>query len=433
MRLHGSLPSPVSHPSYAACRDQSAGIERLGVGSTHSPRFDSGATAPDPGNKLLIGKIRHLVREKGRITFAEFMEMALYDPEHGYYTSGHDRVGPRGDYLTSPAMHPVFGAMAGRWLAGNWAELGSPETFHIVEMGAGKGLLCASILSYLRDFLPELYSAAHYLVVEKSDPHPRETIARLCGPVTEELSHKLHVLSSLSELPDAGIIGCFLSNELADSFPVHLVTVAEGRLKEIYVTIDGDEFTEEIAEPSTPGIPRYFERLGIRLPEGYRTEVNLRAPDWTREVGAKLAKGFALTIDYGYRAEEYYSPERRGGTLVCYYRHAYSEHPYVRVGRQDITAHVDFTSLMDAGRAAGLETVFYTTQREFLLEQGIENWLRQMEKSDIPAQQKRSERRAVLALLDPRGMGRFRVLGQKKEMQRKAGFHRRLSTDSQLA
>ena len=349
--------------------------------------------APDPGNPNLIARIRSRIREKGRITFAEFMSMVLYDPDHGYYTSEREIIGTSGDFLTSPAMHPAFGAMVARWLAARWHEMGSPDPFCVVEMGAGKGLLAAGILAYMRESIPDIYTALRYLIIEKGR---KWTADERLSAVAED---KIEVFDSLAHIDADSIVGCFISNELIDAFPVHQVTVEGGRLRELYVTAEDGKFVEETGDPSTPEIPAYFERLCIVLPDGYRTEVNLRAPDWMREVGSKLHGGYVLTIDYGYTAEEYYSPKRRRGTLLCYYRHTYSEDPYVRVGLQDITAHVDFTSLINAGREAGLEPVKLTTQREFLLEQGI---------------QERFKGRAVMSLLDPQGMGGFKVLVQRR-------------------
>jgi SAM-dependent MidA family methyltransferase len=336
---------------------------------------------PDPGNDDLIAKIRQRIRMDGRITFAAFMEMALYDPEYGYYTCGRETVGTSGDFLTSPMMHHSFGQTIARWLEFAWRELGTPGNFDIVEMGAGKGLLRTVILDYLAENASDVRNAARYRIIEKSRSEPP---------------------ASLSAIPDASITGCLFSNELVDALPVHLVTVEGGRLQEIFVSARGDRFIEEIDEPSTPDIPEYFDRLEIKLPEEYRTEVNLNALGWMNEVGSKLARGFVITIDYGYTADQYYSPDRRRGTLLCYYRHTWSEDPYARIGRQDITAHVDFTSLMHAGAASGLVATELTTQRDFLIQNGIRE---QIAGSD--------GRRAIMALIDPRGMGGFRVLVQQ--------------------
>lgn len=360
-------------------------------------------TPPRPGNERLIERIRERIREAGRITFAEFMEAALYDPDGGYYTSGREIIGTGGDYLTSPAMHPAFGAMIARWLDARRREMGEPDPFDIVEMGAGKGLLCAAILAHASEYLPDLYASARYRIIEQTDLR-RTADPRLQGLGIED---QISYAESLDSLPDDSVRGCFISNELVDAFPVHLVRVVDGELREIHVTWRDGGFVEVVGEPSTPEIHAYFDRLGISLPDGYTTEVNLRAFDWMRQVGRKLRSGFVLTIDYGYTAQEYYSPERSRGTLLCYYRHTYCEDPYIRVGEQDITAHVDFTSLIESGREVGLAPVEFTTQREFLIAQGVQSWV--AEHTRAPR-----ERRVIASLLDPEGMGGFRVLIQRR-------------------
>lgn len=356
-------------------------------------KFVGKVCAPDPGNPLLIDKIRGKIQAEGKITFSEFMEMALYDPEFGYYTSGRETVGTSGDFLTSPSMHPLFGAAIARWLCARWKDLGSPEGFEVVEMGAGKGFLCASVLSHISEKMGDFYKALNYRIVEAST----------FRPAFEGLEKEVNVAGSLEEIPDNSVNGCFISNELVDAFPVHLVTIEDGQLREIYVSVEDDRFVEVVGEPSTPEIVEYFRHADVVLPEGYRTEVNLKALQWMGRVARKLREGFVLTIDYGYTSEAYYSPERARGTLLCYYRHSCFEDPYMRVGRQDITAHAEWSGLIDAGKNAGLEMEAFTSQREFLIGLGIESLV------ESPG-----SRRAAMALLDKHGMGGFHVLVQKK-------------------
>jgi SAM-dependent MidA family methyltransferase len=356
-----------------------------------------GGGKADLGDEILIEKIRERIRAKGRITFAEFMETALYDPERGYYTSGRTTVGTTGDFLTSPSMHPAFGGTIAAWIRSRWTAMNSPESFDVIELGAGKGCLCASILSRIRDEMPDLYSSLKYRIVESSE---------FC-PDFDLPEDKVCTVESLEEIPDSSVTGCFISNELIDAFPVHLVTTENESLREIYVVCRGEEFAEEADEPSTPEIQRYFDRLGISLPNGYRTEVNLQALDWMRCVSRKLREGFVLTVDYGYLADAYYDPKRRRGTLLCYYRHSCSEDFYHRIGRQDITAHVEWSSLIGAGAEVGLKIADLTTQGEFLTAFGIRSLLRSP-----------SDRRIAQVLLDPAGMGGFGVLIQERTAAR---------------
>lgn len=359
-------------------------------------------TPEDAGVPELVTRIKDRIRQYGCITFAEYMNMALYDPDYGYYTSGRKTVGTDGDFITSASLGPAFGAMVAEWIAGRYAEMGCPDGFEVVEIGAGKGLLCASIMVHLRDSHGTLYDSIKYRIIEA--PILRDAPAPFGKPLTEEFPGKILMSDSLDDLADGSIIGCIISNELPDAFPVHLVSTADGTLNEIYITLDDDMFTEVVGELSSPAIAGYFQDLGINLPDGYRTEANMEAVDWIRKTAGKLNKGFILTIDYGYIAEEYYSPKRMTGTLVCYHRHTYNENPYTRIGLQDITAHIDFLSLMNAGSSAGFSVFAFTSQREFLISQGMHAYLRANP----------SQRRVAQALMDPDGLGGFKVLIQRK-------------------
>ncbi|HEY3298713.1 MAG TPA: SAM-dependent methyltransferase, partial [Armatimonadota bacterium] len=236
------------------------------------------ANTTEPGNEQLIERIRKRIQSAGHITFAEFMEAALYDPDYGYYTTGRETVGVGGDFVTSPIMHPAFGMTIAHWLESQWQEMGSPKTFDVVEMGAGKGVLSAVILHYFSERNPELLKAVRYRIVEKRSQ--------------AEISPQVEILDDPANIQDASINGCVFSNELIDAFPVHLVTVEGGRLREIFVSEKDGRFIEIAGEPSTPKIRRYFERLGIvELPEEYRTEVNLKALEWIKQMSLKLVKG----------------------------------------------------------------------------------------------------------------------------------------------
>jgi SAM-dependent MidA family methyltransferase len=215
--------------------------------------------------------------------------------------------------------------------------------------------------------------------------------------------------------------GAFLSNELVDSFPHHQVVMAEGGLQEVFVTHFQGRFREVLLPPSTPELGRYFERLGITLPAGYRTEVNLAALAWMRRVGAALRRGHVLTIDYGYAADVYYQPDRKRGTFLCHHEHKLSEDPYVRVGLQDLTAHVDFSSLARAGREAGLEPVGFTDQGHFLVGLGIAGWMEQVLEGAGGDPERADEFAAMRRLMDPQGMGKtFKVLVQEKGVPSRA-------------
>lgn len=361
-----------------------------------------------------------------RLTFAEYMECVLYHPQQGYYTA-HVQLGPQGDFVTAPHITADFGELLATQCLAIWQSLGQPASFTWVEMGAGEGILARDMLRSLQQQAPTCCAALDYCIVELSahlrDRQRRtlESLGSLAGCVRWQ---------ALTDLPENSIIGCFFANELVDAFPVHQVIVQGGQLWEIYVAIaPGDpaaepRLQEVIAELSTPALRTYFERLGINLlsgqyPNGYRTEVNLAALDWLAMVASRLARGYVLTIDYGYPASRYYNPRRLQGTLQCYYQQRHHNDPYVYIGHQDITAHVDFTTLQLWGEVQGLTPIGFTQQGPYLMALGLGDRLSALASHQDyltgPALQALLERRQALHdLINPLGVGGFGVLLQAK-------------------
>jgi SAM-dependent MidA family methyltransferase len=282
-------------------------------------------------------------------------------------------------------------------------------------------LLALDILRWLRAQRPEAFEAARYCIIEVSASlreRQRETLAGLTADGAAAQTEWIDAL------PDA-IEGCVLSNELLDSFPVHRVINRAGELRELYVTHDGDGFAETEGPVSTDRIASYFDALGLLPGDGCAAEVNLQAVDWIRDVARSLRRGYALAFDYGYEGGELYAPWRRDGTLLCFYRHNASNDPYARVGKQDITSHVDFTTLTREGEAAGLETAGFTTQARFLSALGIGEAVGGVaQESPAALEEYYARRRAVQELIDQAGLGRIRVLAQRKDAPKDelAGF-----------
>ena len=356
------------------------------------------------GNSALIAAIRREIeRGGGRITFARFMELALYHPQYGYYTSGRERIGKAGDYFTSVSVGPLFGKLLAKQFLKWRDELGNPPEFEVVEFGGHRGQLKEDVLATAPDL--------RYRVIEVAD-----------------------------QLPDS-IIGCVFSNEFLDALPVHRVRVEpafaeatadkRGAWSEVYVATTGGAgvpacgsltstgtetcasgFNEVPGPLSTPRLADFLAGLPVHLMEGYQTEVNLRALDWLEAIAHRLKRGFVLTIDYGYEREDYFSPQHRNGTLLCYHRHTKNDNPYQHIGEQDITAHVEFTSLIEHGKKFGLEPVLFTDQAHFLLQIGEPEIAEIVERT---AGQISKERQAIHQLLHPELMGRtFKVLVQRK-------------------
>lgn len=360
--------------------------------------------------------LHHIISERinklGRITFAEFMSACLYEPGCGYYTSPGRKVGAEGDFYTSITVHAAFGRVVAREVAQMWRSMGGPTDFSLVECGAGNGRLACDIMDFLAAREPELYNCLRLVLVEQEPS--------LESAQSEMLAAHRDRLSWLS--PDEfssgrfTFSGCLYSNELIDALPVHRVVMTAGGVREIYVTLKNGEFAEETGAPSTPEIEKYLERVAVTLHPGQLAEVNLNAPKWLASAATALQRGFILTIDYGHPAQELYSPNRKLGTLLCYYRHQTEENPYLRPGQQDITSHVDFTTMMISGEEFGLQSVWFGEQYRFLLSAGIIEEIEEIERSDISDEEKLRLRLTLKKLILPDGgMGdTFKVLIQSR-------------------
>ncbi|MDP7578723.1 MAG: SAM-dependent methyltransferase [SAR202 cluster bacterium] len=344
--------------------------------------------------------IRSRIDHKGAITFAEFMELALYHPKGGYYAHGH-AFGENGDYFTSPSAHPAFGALIAIQLREMWRALDQPTQFYAIEIGAGNGILAADIIEYSRASLGDFGNALIYTIIDRFLPK------------TPKNSQDAYRITSNS-LPLRGIAGCFLSNELLDSFPVHLFEVKNGSLLEIHVTISNGKLVTSLREPSTHLIEDRVRPYLANMPDGYRGEVNTGIGQWMHGTAGALDRGFVLTIDYGYEASNLYSPHRRRGSLQTYYRHVHLDDPLKRVGRQDITSHVDFSNVIEEGNANGMELIGMFTQTDFLHRLGFNNLLTELRRQTIPESEKFANLFAVRELTKSGGLGDFKVLIQGK-------------------
>jgi len=362
----------------------------------------------DIGHPELVAKLVARIKRDGPLSFADFMESALYDPECGYYMTQGPRIGREGDYYTSLDVHPVFARLIGRQVAQAADTIASNGDFTIVEVGAGKGLLAGYLLDSYRREKAAFLSRIRYILVERS-PAMIAAQQNHLRPLLEA-GVRITWAPDLRAFPAASVTGMILSNELVDAFPVHCVVMRPLGLREIYVGWADGKFIEIEAPPFAPTLQEYFDCVGVSLEIGQRAEVNLPALEWMRQAGTILRRGLVLTIDYGHSATDLYAPARKAGTLLCYHRHQVSDSPYVRVGRQDMTAHVDFTSLALAGRDAGLEVTGFTNQLHFLMGLGIESAFEGVDPES-------PESVAMRNLLKPDGMGTtYKVLIQHKGM-----------------
>lgn len=349
-------------------------------------------------------EIRSRIARRGRISFAEFMETALYHPKGGYYT-GPSPLGAEGDYFTSPAAHPAFGALIALQLLRMWEMLGSPSQFFAVEMGAGAGLLARDLLRAASSMMATFRRALRYLALER--------YAGVESLTTAPCNIQRVVADRVPLKP---LVGCFISNELVDSFPVHRFQIRGGSVYEVYVAAGRDgQFVEILGEPSSPLLAQRLERLPPSLPEGFQGEVSLNVGPWMRDVAAALERGFVVTIDYGHEAGEMHGPQGAGGGLRTYYRHAPGGSPYRRIGAQDITAPVDFTLVASEGEAVGLRPVALLTQSRFLRDLGFDAMMRRLRALDLGQRERDANMMAMRELVKPDGLGGFKVLIQEKD------------------
>ena len=352
--------------------------------------------------QTLEARLRDEIRRRGPIPFADFMRVVLYDPDEGYYSSLDERIGPGGDFYTAPATHPAFGALLALQLERCWELLGRPQSFTIVEEGGGKGRLAEDIFDYVQYLAADFSKAIDYRIVELGRN----------GRVTPSQDDGTEVAISWDSdaPPDEIEAGVIISNELYDAMPRHRVIQQGPTLYELLVDATDAGFIETVAEPSTSELAERLGQLDVTLPNGSKAEIDLGGTAHLKESASRLGRGFVFTIDYGYPAATLYDGSRREGTLLCYHHHTSSTNPYIRLGRQDITAHVDFTSLAWAGEEAGLRTEGLLTQQRYLKKLGSQAFIDALRELDLPPQDVLANRMAILELTKPSGFGGFGVL-----------------------
>ena len=345
----------------------------------------------DPGNPDLVDFIREKIRREGPVTFAWFMEQALYHPQWGYYSSGRCQIGRRGDYFTNVSVGPLFGKMVAAQFGEMWKALGRPDGFTIVEQGAHDGQFAHDVLTATRD----LPANIRYAVIE---PFP---ILRARQEETlSEFSDKVTWWESLDQLPE--FTGVHFSNELLDSMPVRLISHdGEWRERMVAETENGFQFV------TRPIDDEQLRRRLVHLPEAdpYETEMNLAALDWVDRVATKLERGFILAVDYGFSRTEFNAPERTTGTLQCRANHRPVGSPLIEIGNTDITTHVDWTSIAERAEDCGLTVLGFTDQHHFM------TGMLTVREPDA------EERRALQTLMHPEFLGtRFQYLALSRNV-----------------
>jgi SAM-dependent MidA family methyltransferase len=372
-------------------------------------RFELGLRRDEPTGPLatdsepaLIERIRAEIATSGPPTFARFMAIALYDPEHGYYRTAADRPSRSGDFLTAPELHPIFGAAIARQVDEVWQRLDRTDPFVMREYGAGSGTLALRILDGLRADASGLAEVLRYEPVEINVARRSEILERLGAIVRTETT-----------TGSTRFRGVVLANEFLDALPVHRIEQHHGRLQELFVEWDDEarRLVELRGEPSSDALAARLEQDGVALVDGQVGEVCLDVEPWLAGVAADLEQGLVLVIDYGHRAPALYDPARRGGTLRAYSGQRAHADPFIAVGRQDLTAHVDLTALEAAARSHGLAVLGDVSQAELLLGCGLEELVDRVRSNPKTSMEEWLDLRSAIArLLDPAALGGFRAV-----------------------
>lgn len=339
------------------------------------------------------------IRAQQMISFADFMQLALYDPELGYYTVGLQQFGQ--DFTTAPEISPLFGACIANQCAQILVQLTEPI---ILEFGAGSGRLCIDLLKHLESLqqLPE-----SYCILELSG----SLRAQQLHTISQEIPHLLPRIQWISTWPTQSFQGLILANEVLDAMPVHRFLQTESELYEIFVTVDEkDQLTEVLKICQNPILKEHVKQVLPPQLYPYQSEANLWIHDWLRQCAHVLERGGVFIIDYGFPAKEYYHPDRNQGTLMCHYQHRTHPNPYVHIGHQDITAHVDFTHVAEAAYQAGFAVKGFASQASFLLANGLLSLVNEQDSTQLFRQQQ-----AIKILTHPSEMGElFKVMALTK-------------------
>ena len=359
------------------------------------------------GNLELIEFIRDRIVSKGPVSFRWFMEQALYHPQHGYYASGRAAIGRHGDFFTSVSVGSLFGKLLASQFMEMWEHLGRPDPFTVVEQGANNGDLAMDVLAALKE--TDCLRVLRYQIIEPFTHLQTSQKLKLQGFPQVAWYRSLQGLTPF--------IGVHFSNELIDAMPVHRVRFSQGIWYEQCVDWD---FVPDVPSfkwinhpISSDALARKTDHLPIL--ENYQTEINLAAQDWMDEVASRMVRGYLLALDYGYPRDFYYSPERSFGTLACYTNHQRSENPFESVGLADLTAHVDFTSLVEQAEMNRFSLAGFTDQHHFMVGLGSREFT---DNDGLQTAERQKTLRAFQTLMHPNFMGlAFKALALRKGVE----------------
>lgn len=355
-------------------------------------------------DRPLVEYIRDRIRQSGPVSFAWFMEQALYHPAHGYYSSGRAAIGRGGDYFTNVSVGPLFGALMATQFAEMWAVLGEPVEFVVVEQGAHDGQLAHDILTAAARSHPRFFAALRYRIVE-----PFALLRDRQAATLASFTDRIAWSKSLDQL--GSFCGVHFSNELVDAMPVHLLRWDGMEWVERQVNANGEAFEFVDVSPADELLREHLAQIAAPWTVGYETEVNEAMLSWIDKVAQKLERGFVVVTDYGFSRDEFYAPHRTSGTLQTRARHRVLPSPFHDVGEADLTAHVEWTSLAEQADRSGLALLGFTDQHHFIT--GLLASRDGAASEDSPMDE--NSRRALQTLLHPGLLGmkfQFLVLGK---------------------
>ncbi len=362
---------------------------------------------PDPTALAHSERLKQMIcaeiHRNGPISFARFMQLALYAPGLGYYSAGARKFGPEGDFITAPEISPLFSQCVARQCQQVLAAIKNSD---ILEFGAGSGVMAGSIL---KELIKNNSAPNHYYILEVS----AELRQRQQHYLHQQIPDFYHRVIWLDDLPQQSFQGVVLANEVLDAMPINRFHYRKDAIQEYFVACDGQEFAWQLHSP-TANLTQALAAYQLDLPDDYDTEINLSLPGWIKSVAAKLNAGLILLFDYGFPREEYYHPERAMGTLMCHYRHRAHNDPFLFPGLQDITAHVDFTAVAEAAVANQLQVAGYTNQAGFLLNCDL---LGLATSVNLPEFEQIQMNQAIKKLTSPAEMGElFKVIALTRQI-----------------
>lgn len=359
-------------------------------------------------SSALVSHIQQQIEQAGGwIDFAQFMHAALYAPGLGYYSSGAKKFGPAGDFVTAPEISPFFGQAFARQIQQALTEIKKLTiNANVLELGAGTGRLARDLLLALEELnqLPNTY-----FILEVSAYLREEQQRTLQSELPDALMKRV---VWIDELPES-FYGVILANEVLDALPVHIFEQGITSINEVGVGLSNEGFVWKAQSVKSQVLLDFVRQL--ELSEGYVSETCLAATGLIASLAKSLELGTIFLIDYGFSRQEYYHPQRRQGTLMCHYRHHSHSNPFLYLGLQDITVHVDFTRVAEAGVASGLSLVGYINQAHFLINCGIIKLLEDIPKDDMVSYLPQAAE--VQKLLSPAEMGElFKVIAFEKNL-----------------